>query len=472
MNRHAAAVFVLLLSKSWLAAQVPIQPEFGPFSSTGMVFGVADTPNQLLHFRPDIPGSVGVEAIGGTVPHYTVDAIFAEVVQVDPGVLADVEIDAISSGNDLIPVVFSASSARIVQRIAQLTWTAMFFSFRDGTVGAQDPEPMASRIGKGLGGDVFSWITPGSSPLGEFEDEVFLDVASDRMGLSSTDELSALDIPIALMVQGRGEADPLFSPNRSQVWFSLTAASAAALQGRLPQVAAQDLSGGTVFRATWNGTAWHGITVARSANDLGLGGLDPMTADDDEELDALAVDGTLQSLPLFVYSVLAPSALPQLMAVQGQQGPKELRAQDGSSVADRVGGSDIDAVCGIDPEMGRYSRWLGTPYVATPNPRFVLSATQTRAVGTGALQLVLELNGPPPSDAILAAAPVLFEAALAGDDGAPVWIPAHWVPAWNGEGSLRLVIPLSLALNADLALRAVFGMPGTVTTSSVVYLRF
>lgn len=452
-----------------LSAQIPLTPALGPFSTTGLGFVVPGPGRDLQHYRPDDQQVYSFEPLAGA-PHFAVAEIFAGI---DPGLLPLVELDAISTGNDLIPVSFTATDARIVQWMAPVTWTALFVSFAAGSVAPTDPEPMRSRAASGgAGADVFSWITPGSVPLGAFEDRVFLDVRAELLGLGASEELSALDIPMALMAQGRGQPDALFSPHRNWFFFSLTQASAELLTAQFPGVADVDMSGGTVFASHWNGSSWNLPVVVKSANNLGLGGDSSISREDDVELDALAVDATWIE-PLVVFSVVGSAPMPQLQATRGLYGPFELRDQNGNSASARFGDTDVDAICGVDPEMGHFSRWFGTAAAPFGLPPLNLSATQMFDRSGAQLNLVCEIHAPGAvsSDAELApgiTALVVGDAAVPWPDWQLVWLNLDW----SGFGTLRCHLPIASPAGVNVQfLAAHLPAAGSMALSSVVFLR-
>lgn len=458
---------VLLLSAS-LVAQVSMEPRIGPFSTTGLGFVLPGAANELWHYRGDEQVARQFAPIAATGVVFSHEAILQ---QLGPQARAAVEIDAMSTGNDLIPVSFTATQARIEQRVAQLTWSALFFSLRRDSVSPTGPMPMSARAAMGgAGADLYSWITPGSVPLGGLEDQVFLDVPAEVLGLARDADITAIDVPMALMVQHGGAFDPLFTPNRNRVFFSVTKASAVALQGMMPGISDVDVSGATIFTTTWDGSAWGAITVAKHPFELGLQGAAANSAADDDELDALAIDSTLLS-PLVIFSVRAPSPKPQLMALRGAHGPFELLDENGDPIQGVIGDSDIDAVCGIDPEMGLFSRWLGTPYHETAHPPLITSATQMFAASTGLLTLVMDVHGGPAVDAeVSSAGPLLLQVAPVAD--VPTWITTVVLPSWDGTGSRRHIEQLGFHLHMDVQFRAVWApVGGPPVASSRVFSR-
>lgn len=459
-----------LLFSSSLCAQIPTTPQLGPFRTTGVAFATAGYSNELQHFRADTQAVAPFEPMGPTGASYRVDDIFSSLSNEQREL---VEIDAIATGNDVVPVTYAFGQFRMNPRRMPHGWSALFMSFRLCSVSPTGPMPMAERRAPGwAGGDVYSWIVPGSLPLGSFEDQIFVDVAAPSLGLASGQELVALDIPLAVLAQSGGTAVPNFAPVVGHFFFSLTNASAAALASALapanafPGVAPDDMSGATVFHTFWNGVGWSPITVAVHPYQLDLDGgtSSPL---DDEDLDALAVEGA--TAMTVVYSVKKqPMSSPQLMTLT-PSGQGELFTENGDPISTRIGDSDIDAICGIDPEMGTFSRWVGTPIATAPSP-LILSATQMfSAPAPGQLVIVVSVSGSPAVNAdLVQSAPLTLEVSATQDGDADSWLPFWVEPLWNGTGTWHVVLPLTFMLNVPVQLRAVLqpaGMAPMVSTS-------
>lgn len=460
-----------LLSSLGLVAQSSGSVKLGPFSSSGAVFATPGAPTALRHYQSDTPPASPMPAINGIA--YDNQSLFTSVwAMMTPAQQSQIEIDAISAGNDVIPIVFAPGGPRLRPDRAPLGWAALVFSFAATPAATNLPHPMAERHASGgYAADLYSWILPGSTPLGAFADQMFLEVKAQEVQLLQTGDIEALDMSLALLAQNGGAADPLFAPNVSSIYFSLTKASAAHLANVLPVIAA-DASGATVFvvhRDPSTPPTWGQIQVARSATALGLQGVNANDPSDDEELDAL---GVWTQENLYVYSVQGPSTQPQLQAErQGQRGP--LHTNTGVPVQNRIGDSDVDALCGFDPEMGGFSRWLGTPLAEQPPP-IVLSATQIFDPSAGILTMVLHANGESPSDVTPATGSLFLELGSFGaaSDGPPaVWTSLFQLGIWNGAGEFRINLPITFVLNVDFPMRVVLVSPAGTSTSSVVITR-
>lgn len=472
----------ILLSVS-LAAQVPERPEFGPFSSTGLGFVRQGPGNDLMEYRADQVGAQPFLQIGQSGPVFTRAAIFHQLAG-QPSLLAQVAIDAMSTGNDLIPgILVSVSpgvSAFRITQLGPLGWSALFFSFRNGSLSPTSPEPMLRRFTNGgAGADLYSWITPGSNVLGGFESAMFLDVASQRLGIPQSGEIAAMDIGMALMAQAKQSYVPVFAPHADDFYFSLTKASAAALTNQIPGIPSIHMSGATVFHVRWIAGAWSDIDVVVTPEELALAQSTATNTDqdptNDEELDALAVDAQV-SPPRVIFSVQAsPANLPQLQYYRSGAGAGtgrgEVQDETGNGIQVYTGGADIDAICGIDPEtILLLSPYLGTPFSYTPDPPFILSATHMVSTTSGAMTVVVDVNGPPPHGSkldIQEAAGTL--AVFYNVVGTAQWVLWGNLVPWSGRGSVRSVLPVTVPVPGPIQFQAAFiDAAGGLQVSSVV----
>ena len=464
-----------------IPAQIPLEPSLGPFSTTGLGL-IADGTNDLAHYRSETQDVVAFAPIPNNGPHYSITSIFASVLANPAAHADDIALDAISTGNDQAFVRFYATHARIEPR-GPLHWNALFVSFRSGTVPTTGPRPMAARAALGgASADVYSWIMPGSTVLQGLQDQVFLDVPAERLGLPRNGEITALDIPMALLEQSSGANDPVFMPVRDRFFFSLTQTSANALAPFMPNIPTGQMSGATIFQTTWSGFDWSPIEVLATPSELGLAN-GPGT-DDDEELDALAVNAVqYQTEVPIIFSVRTSPSHPQLEAMKVQNPgmptrsitpPVELFDANGGSTQARFGNSDVDAICGIDPDQGDVSRWLGTPFSVPSDPPLILSTTQVRDAN-GLISVVVEvhLNSIGDPDAALPAGPIALQAALAPPNGPQwPWATAFTIPSWNGAGPARAVIPLNYAWQEIAKFRAIFMPSGLAPlTSSEIHTK-
>ncbi|MBL8749403.1 MAG: hypothetical protein JNK78_09585 [Planctomycetes bacterium] len=454
----------LLLLTSGIAAQGTIEPGRGPFSTTGCVFSVPGASKDLLHYRADTGNVAPAQIIGPTLVDFRVASIFASVLLQDPG--ANIDVDALSLGNDVFPIAWRGGKPCLDPQRSPDGWAALLFSVTNASVSANVPDPMASRAsGGGAGADLYSWILPGSA-LGEFANTIYLETGAEQLQVARSGEIDVLDVSLALLAQNGGETDPNFAPFRDRVFFSLTKASAASLAPLLGILPLSDVSGGTVFTSQWDGSAWGQITVYRPASALGLAGADPNTASDDIEMDALAV--RLQTNEV-VYSAVASAGLPQLL-LQYWAPPfyKELLTDTGTPITTFIGDSDVDALCGIDPELLVCSRWLGTPY-APSTPGIILSGTQM-LTPTG-LSMLLHTNGADTGATGIAGTLFLQLAVNSGasDDMASLpWNTLFALGPWDATGTFACSVPIGFVLGIDVSLRTVLVQPSAMIPSTIV----
>lgn len=461
----------LLLLTSGIAAQGTIEPGRGPFSTTGCVFSVPGmTTEDVLHYRADTGTVATVQPFGQYMIDFRVEAIFASVLENHAERLELIDVDAVSLGNDVIPIAWMGGQPRIRPQRAPDGWAALFFSITNASVAANVPDPMASRaVGGGAGADFYSWIVPGSA-LGAFNNTIYLEVGAEQLQVDRSGEIDVLDVSLALLAQNGGVPDPVFAPHDRTVFFSLTQRSAEDLAPFLGILPLSDVSGATIFTAQWNTVlgAWGPITVSRTPSALGLGGALPNSATDDFELDALAVCSQTNE---FFYSTVASTGLPQLL-MQHWAPPfyKEVLTDSGAHVQTFIGDSDVDALCGIDPELLVYSRWLGTPYAPAP-PGIILSGTQMQ--GPAGLVMVLHANGTDTGPGVTPGTLFLQIAvpSTQGDGTGPgplTWSTLFPLGAWDAKGTFPYNVPINFVLGIDASLRAVLVTGSALLPSTIV----
>ncbi len=460
----------LLLLTSGIAAQATIEPGRGPFSTTGCVFSVPETtPEDLVHYRADTGNVATVQPFGPYAIDFGIASIFTSVLQGHLERLELIDVDAVSLGNDVIPIAWMGGQPRIRPQRAPDGWAALFFSITNASVVANVPDPMASRaVGGGAGADLYSWILPGSA-LGAFDNTIYLEVAAEQLQVERSEEIDVLDVSLALLAQNGGVPDPMFAPHDKTVFFSLTQKSAEDLAPFLGIAPLSDVSGATIFTAQWEPSlgAWGSITISRRPSDLGLAGVDPTSASDDLELDALAVRSQTNE---FFYSTVASTGLPQLL-MQYWAPPfyKEVLTDSGAHLQTFIGDSDVDALCGIDPELLVYSRWLGTPY-APATPGIILSGTQMQT--PAGLVMVLHTNGAETGPGVTPG--TLFVQMAVGStqgDGTAgsslTWTTLFPLGTWNAKGTFACNVPLGFDLGIDASLRTVL-VTGTALLGSTI----
>jgi hypothetical protein len=365
----------------------------GPLSALGQGFTLRGDP--VLRHKPPgdqvaLPPSFAAPAGLSLYPDYRIETLFGA------AHAPSIEIDAVSSGNDLIPVEFLDSDYVVQPAQAPLSFVVMQVSLKHGplpgatgVVGAR----LQSSPG-GVGGDVFSyWFRGNTGVEPEAIDKAYLVAGAEHMGIPGSD-LSGLDTSMALIVESNAAGSPFF-PHTDAFYFSLTPDAAAyvrqnwsALSSAFAQnVDASDIQAATVFHARWMYwlSSWDRIEVTFTPDDLGLS--------NEDDIDAVAY--SKYTPHMLVYSLPYDPAHPQRSQVQvgfrgfggGPGHSHDLKANDGLTIEQKLGipnGGDIDAVCGVDPEES-LDPWLGTPYApfAFSRPPAAIGLSVVRVLDDG-----------------------------------------------------------------------------------------
>ena len=359
------ALFLFALAPS-VAAMVPPQVDpinrRGPFSADSCSLSLA-TGGELVskNVGDQAPGAIGPPALSAdyTGAVYSLASLF-------PGYESIIEIDAMSSGNDLIS--FSPDGVALE---GSDRWGALVLSVdaaAQGTPGGWvDGRVLA---GVSPSADLISYVLDNSSPTGiapALIGHSFIEQTFESLGLQAGDEVDALDwfMP-SIMFDESPFNDPLFVFQTS-VYVSLTAQSAAALEAQDPAYFGPGavFSGAAIYRMDWvPGTGWVNARMHRSPFDLGF----TTFADDPtiREIDALAVNEGDDSIVFSTDPATDPLGTPQLQVqVAAGQMPVTVTVNAaGKTVQQGSGlgpGDNIDAVCAIDPESGMLSSWFSTP---------------------------------------------------------------------------------------------------------------
>ena len=295
-------------------------------------------------------------------PVWRLDAMF------DPADLPLIDIDGMSTGNDLIHV--NPVTGQVDAAVGQ-AWAALTFSVTKDAVGATNSwvaSRSSSSGGPGVGGDVLSYFFEDSVGIEpRLLGENFMEQRAEDMGHDPAGELDALDFFAPLLTMNGGSSAPVFFVNQDQFYFTVTSASAAALGPDFFD--AGPPSGASILRMTWDpalGTNgdWTSPTVIRTPSDLDL--IHP----DTDEVDALGYNPA-QGTVLFSTKVDAnyPGRSQLQVHFPGAQNVLDVTRSTGGGTGSgpMYGGlritdtDDIDAICGIDPESGNFSAFIGTP---------------------------------------------------------------------------------------------------------------
>lgn len=244
-----ALITVPLLAASLLAQlQVQSPPMRGMMSSfpAGLVFD--NQPSKIVRKRAGLPATLDTFAgTGGNgVPEFTVDSIMACLRQQANGLpLLDVEIDAMSTGNDLVPIAYMAATNDFRISIGNVVgWATLYLSR------TLPPGPGYADVGADIVGYYFDNPTfPPPFRLGIYPEILRSDFTP---AVAAPINIAAMDFAMGLIQANRGQRDRGVIETLDRLWFSLTPTSAA--QPNLAQAvsAAGPVDGATLFEASFD----------------------------------------------------------------------------------------------------------------------------------------------------------------------------------------------------------------------------
>ena len=323
------------------------------------------------------------------VPIWRLDAMF------DASDLPNIQIDAMSTGNDLLQIDPQTGQVDLSQIQA---WGALTYSVRansTGQPGSWVRLRAASNNGPGVGADVMSHIFESSVGVEpRLRGENFLEQRAEDMGHAASDEIDALDFFAPLLTMNGGTPGGVLFVNQDTFYFSVTSASAAALGGAFFNGGTP--SGAYVMKMVWDPTLgkWGAPTVFRTPAQLGCD--HPLT----DEVDAIGYNSGQGAL---IFSTKVDANYPQRAQLEVSFGtlspPMVITANPGEPLWTTLritDTDDIDAICGIDPEAGQLSSFLGTPLdsgLALPGGLMQLSASRNTASPADPDYGVLQVSG-------------------------------------------------------------------------------
>lgn len=283
------------------------------------------------------------------------------------GAPAGIDIDDFSLGLDW--VLADDSTGRIQVPVGQ--WGAITFSVTRTTQGAPGSRIALAAAGAGgAGGDVFSYVLPGSALPAPLVDQVERVHSRSELGLTGTADVDALDhlLPIFAL-------DPrmrTLMPQFPTVFFTLSSTSATQVPatwfGGTPP------SGATVLWMQWTAAAgWSPPRLWKSFREFGL-----LQNDD---IDGLAIDEPNQRV---LFSTRNPAINPIRFLFYGTDMalPVDYKKPDGTPVSTGVGllnNDDIDAICSMDPAVRAHG--------SQPNPMFFFAGTPVQPIGIGSANM-------------------------------------------------------------------------------------
>ena len=379
--RSDARVLVSVLlcwSANSLAAQATNWPHQGAASGLAAAISLESTPTISEGIRIKAPLDQSAPPMNWTRtqfssgPDYSLPAMFGS------ALAPWVEIDAESSGNDLFPAPLAGSPPSGELDFSAGRWLSLTISIKNSSpVVSQsvfDAIKMAD-INDPLGADLVSYYFHASSGLDPSLIGATLPAQlRQQIRLTNGEEIDALDFGIGVLLHSGYQTGSRFFPHTTNYYFSLDPSCIAAINSLLKNKFAngKPADASTVYRLGWSTlSGWSLPTEFCTSSTLNLGETD--------NLDALCVNEsalTTAGSTRIIFSTQLKTGVSQLRVYDSQTtpgGPVDLMTRldattlvpatealgtKGTSNDDTT---DIDALCGIEPESGFYDFLYGTP---------------------------------------------------------------------------------------------------------------
>lgn len=315
---------------------------------------------------PGIPAAIGVAPGGGFSPMQMLfkDHGFQSAApSVQPGFDLQMVLQQFNGPATLVVDDFSLGLDWVLAddntgqvHVPATQWAAVTFSVTAASVGAPGSKIAAEAASRGgVGGDLFSYVLPGSALPAAAVGSVDRVHDSSEMGLAASADVSALDhfAPMHTLEP----ALRAMLPNVT-IFFTVPNSSVALVPGfwwsNSPTSAAAIRSGATILAVSRFGATWRPPQPFMTWRDLGL--------QQGDDIDGLAVDLEDQRI---LFSLRQPTTRSQLMFLYygtDQAVPVPYTEPGGASqVSTSVGvvqTDDIDAICSMDPSVRQHG---GTP---------------------------------------------------------------------------------------------------------------
>lgn len=336
---------------------------------------------------------------------YSVAALFFSL----GDVASVVEIDAHSTGNDLMPPFAVRSVGSGCYPNLGNRWMSISVSVTNGSQGLPNGLIHDRRQGQmgartTPGSDILSYYFADSQGIGSsLVNRTLIEQAAEVIsygGAGNLANVDALDWGMGVLSHAQASSPVLIFPNRDRFYFSISAScvdevnSACSDNFAWHGSALVPAHAAAIYESIWDGQGWGMPKVYRTPVELGLG------ADDD--LDALGVNATNG---VTVYSTQIVTGRSQLLADNGHDpafpslaGNRTVFSDDdGPKVTRKIKvideSDDIDAVCISDPEAGIYCRYLATPVFGEAKDFMGLSATRARDPKAGHETIHVQVSG-------------------------------------------------------------------------------
>lgn len=389
-----ASCTVPLFATVALIAQPPVDvvvpmPMRGMFSAFDAAMIFSNDRATIVRKGANLPVQPSTFAGLGTgkVPEFTVAEIDRRLRYQagNPPTMPLLEIDAISTGNDLLPLVYDPASN--VYRISSAStdgWAALLL-----TLEPENGQPLYAGAPASVdGATVFGYYFANPAFPSQLQQSVYhellrSDFEPGAPSLLPTARIDSLDVAMGLILANRGALDPGVITSVDRLYFSLTRDSAKALEltNAVANPSGLTFDGATIFVAHFDVVSKGVSLVELCATQLGLR---------EVEIDALAmadVGAAATPLPgelplelgsqMFVVSAGPGQLAEELMVVAWPQGTPaqdpvvaRLRTDQGNRL---VGGGGllhgrVKSLCAKDPETSHGAASFGVPTGTSTHP--------------------------------------------------------------------------------------------------------
>lgn len=288
-------------------------------------------------------------------PHYSREAMFGPLAPL-------VELDAISSGNDWVPM----NEGGVVDPMNTL-WAMASYVFDDSELGEPGSAVESERLANGgVGLSTFGFYFEDSAMSDTYPGQEYLehsgaDVVNAPEG---TTQIVAYDPYLPDIVSSGGQPVGIITVV-DQFYFSVTSESAALLpvtffDGGPP-------SGATVLRVTWVGGQWSAPQLVSAPADLGLLPT--------ENIDGLGVTDGGETVMFSLESTAGEPPKPQMsVRLSGSTETLEIGRTTGATLFAGTGaraGGDAKAICFMDPEYMQLDPNFSAPLLSAGMPEFM-----------------------------------------------------------------------------------------------------
>ena len=308
------------------------------------------------------------------------------------------EIDAIASGNDLMPVQYANGKFTLIAGVNGNPWAAILASVEndaDGIPGSLLHSRINSTASRS-GSEVMAYYSENTALPNIISDSTYVDASSDfwvgqsPLNFTGTPDIDSLDVYIPnIMLNVETQIPDM--PIRDTVYFSLTKESAGESGVTLPNIGLsvdEPVNGTSIIRATWDrpSSNWINFKILRSASQIN-------ELENTEEIDAIAIgnatgtNASQFSSPIILFSHEKKNDdddSPQIRVHARHNNTErtgELHRHGGGTVQNRLGvelGDEVDSLCVYDPDPTFKAKLIGKPVKGNIN--WVHNETMTLGV--------------------------------------------------------------------------------------------